>query len=152
MDTVFTEKIAALYWWAQRQRGMYSCTIQRQLQGLCHCIYLQYIHLPNLHLVLWKNSAWLGTGIMIDRETPLAEIVGQMSLSRSTDVSTQSWVFISVKNMSLTLTQDWVETSVLLDNDICPAISASGVSLSIITLSVVYAPKQRGEPKYSVGA
>ena len=41
---------------------------------------------------------------MIDRETPLAEIVGQMSLSRSTDVSTQSWVFISVKNMF----QDWV--------------------------------------------
>ena len=52
----------------------------------------------------WKNSAWLGTGIMIDRETPLAEIVGQMSLSRSTDVSTQSWVFISVKNMIL---QNW---------------------------------------------
>ena len=36
---------------------------------------------------------------MIDRKTPLAEIVGQMSLSRSTDVSTQSWVFISVKNV-----------------------------------------------------
>ena len=29
-------------------------------------------------------------------------------------------------------TQDWVETSVLLDNDICPTILASGVSLSII--------------------
>ena len=36
---------------------------------------------------------------MIDRETPLAKIVGQMLLSRSTDVSTQSWVFISVKNI-----------------------------------------------------
>ena len=29
-------------------------------------------------------------------------------------------------------TQDWVETSILLDNGICPTISASGVSLSII--------------------
>ena len=29
-------------------------------------------------------------------------------------------------------TKDWVETSVLLDNDICPMILASGVSLSII--------------------
>ena len=58
---------------------------------------------------IWKNSAWLGTGIMIDRETPLAEIVGQMSLSRSTNLH-----------------------PVLLDNDICPTISASGVSLSII--------------------
>ena len=33
---------------------------------------------------------------------------------------------------TLMKTQDWVETSVLLDNDICPTISASGVSLSII--------------------
>ena len=41
---------------------------------------------------------------MIDRETPLAEIIEQMSLSKSTDVSTQSWVFISVKNMIL---QNW---------------------------------------------
>ena len=54
------------------------------------CVYT-YIH------IVWKNSAWLGTSIMIDRETPLAEIVGQM-LSRNTDVSTQSWVFISVNN------------------------------------------------------
>ena len=35
---------------------------------------------------------------MIDKETPLAEIVGQMLLSRNTDVSTQSWVFISVND------------------------------------------------------
>ena len=35
---------------------------------------------------------------MTDRETPLAEIVGQMSLSKNTDVSTQSWVFISVND------------------------------------------------------
>ena len=54
-----------------------------------------------MYSAIWKNSAWLGTGIMIDRETPLAEIVGQMSLSKSTDVLTQSWVFISVKNMIL---------------------------------------------------
>ena len=49
---------------------------------------------------------------MIDRETPVVEIVGQMSLSKSTDqmslskstdVSTQSWVFISVKNMIFVL-------------------------------------------------
>ena len=32
--------------------------------------------------------------IMTDRETPLAKIVGQMLLSKNTDVSTQSWVFI----------------------------------------------------------
>ena len=42
--------------------------------------------------IIWKNSAWLGTGIMIDRatpltdrpidrprETPIAKIIGQMS-------------------------------------------------------------------------
>ena len=69
------------------------------------------------------------------RETPLAEIIGQMSLSRSTDVLTQSWVFVSVSvSVSFTLmkTQDWVEMSVLLYNDICPTISANRVSLSII--------------------
>ena len=37
---------------------------------------------------------------MTDRETPLAKIVGQMLLSKITDVSTQSWVFISVNNES----------------------------------------------------
>ena len=31
-------------------------------------------------------------------------------------------------------TQDWVETSVFFDNDICPSISASGVSLSVIMI------------------
>ena len=31
-------------------------------------------------------------------------------------------------------TQDWVEMSVFFDNDICPMISASGVSLSVIIL------------------
>ena len=25
---------------------------------------------------VWKNSTWLGTSMMINRETPLAEIVG----------------------------------------------------------------------------
>ena len=36
---------------------------------------------------------------MTDRETPLAEIIGQMSLSKKyTDVSIQSWVFISVND------------------------------------------------------
>ena len=34
---------------------------------------------------------------------------------------------------TLMKTQDWVETSLLFDNDICPMISASGVSLSITT-------------------
>ena len=38
---------------------------------------------------------------MINRETSLAKIIGQMSLSKSKDVSIQSWVFISVKNMIL---------------------------------------------------
>ena len=35
-------------------------------------------------------------------------------------------------------TQDWVETSVLFDNDICPTISASGVFLSIIILENLF--------------
>ena len=35
---------------------------------------------------------------MIDRETPLAEIVGQLLLSKNTDVLTQSWFFISVND------------------------------------------------------
>ena len=35
-------------------------------------------------------------------------------------------------------TQDWVETSVLLDNDICPTISASGVFLSIIIAELAF--------------
>ena len=39
---------------------------------------------------------------MTDRETPLAEIVGQMSLSKYTDISTQSWVFISVNDDNVT--------------------------------------------------
>ena len=55
---------------------------------------------------------------MTDKETPLAEIVGQMSLSKNTDVLTQSWVFISVNNtlysFTLMKTQDWVKTSVFL--------------------------------------
>ena len=38
---------------------------------------------------LWKNSAWLGVSSMINRETSLAKIIGQMSLSRNTDVMTQ---------------------------------------------------------------
>ena len=31
-------------------------------------------------------------------------------------------------------TQDWVKTSAFFDDDICPTISASGVSLSVIIL------------------
>ena len=54
----------------------------------------------------WKNSAWLGTSIMIDKETPLAKIVGQMLLSRNTDVSTQSWVFISVNDPWIVYTDE----------------------------------------------
>ena len=38
---------------------------------------------------LLKNSAWLGASSMIDRETSLAKIIRQMSLSRNTDVMTQ---------------------------------------------------------------
>ena len=47
---------------------------------------------------------------MINRETPLAEIVGQMSLSRSTDVLTKSWVFISVNKHDLTKLARWLYT------------------------------------------
>ena len=50
---------------------------------------------------------------MIDRETPLAKIIGQMK------------------------TQDWVEMSILFDNNICPTILASGVTLSIISYFTV---------------
>ena len=35
---------------------------------------------------------------MIYKGTSLAEIIGQMSLSMNTDVLTQSWVLISVKD------------------------------------------------------
>ena len=50
-------------------------------------------------MIIGKNSTWLSTSIMTDRETPLAEIVGQLSLSKEyTDASTISWVFISVNN------------------------------------------------------
>ena len=45
-----------------------------------------------------------------DRETPLAEIVGLMPLSRSTDIWTQSWVFISVKKHDLTKLARWLYT------------------------------------------
>ena len=38
---------------------------------------------------------------------------------------------------TLMKTQDWVKTSVLLDNSICPTILASGVSLSIIIIYIV---------------
>ena len=38
-------------------------------------------------------------------------------------------------SFTLMKTQDWVETSVyFFDNDICPTISASGVSLSVVML------------------
>ena len=37
---------------------------------------------------------------MIDKETPLAEIVRQMSLSRSTDISTQSKETIGLRGVS----------------------------------------------------
>ena len=40
--------------------------------------------------------------------------------------------FCKIMFFTLMKTQDWVETSVLFDNDICSTISASGVSLSII--------------------
>ena len=38
-------------------------------------------------------------------------------------------------SFTLMKTQDWVETSVFFDNDICPTISASGVSLSVIRVA-----------------
>ena len=57
------------------------------------------MHCSEYIMIIGKNSAWLGTSIMTNRETPLAEIVGQLSLSKEyTDVSTISWVFISVNN------------------------------------------------------
>ena len=53
---------------------------------------------------LWKNSAWLGASSMIDKETSLAKIIGQMSLSRNTDVMTQpcrgSHLYMSIKRSS----------------------------------------------------
>ena len=43
---------------------------------------------------------------MIDKETPLAKIVGQMLLPRNTDVSTQSWIFISVNDPWIVYTDE----------------------------------------------
>ena len=42
--------------------------------------------------------------------------------------------FFECVHLSFTLmkTQDWVKTSVYFDNNICPTIPASGVSLSVI--------------------
>ena len=52
-----------------------------------------YMH---TYVRIWKNSAWLGTSIMTDRGAPLAEIVGQMSLSKIQTF--RPWVFISVND------------------------------------------------------
>ena len=58
----------------------------------CHITYVNKTYTLFYYNVLYTYI------IMIDRETPLAEIVGQMLLSKNTDVSTQSWVFISVND------------------------------------------------------
>ena len=58
-----------------------------------------------MHIQLYTSGkilrGYIGTGIMIDRETPLAEIVGQMS-SRSTDIPTQSCMGLHVKTLQKT--------------------------------------------------
>ena len=56
-----------------------------------------------------KKRDSTNTITMINKETPLAKIVGQMSLSKSTDVSTQSRVFISVKH-DFTKLARWLHT------------------------------------------
>ena len=61
------------------------------------CVLLVLLSLLYSSTILHVNCESKEIDIMIDRETPLAEIVGQMSLSKSTDILTQSWVFISVK-------------------------------------------------------
>ena len=95
-------------------------------------IQFQTVHLSSCIKPVYLESfcvAWLGSCILIDRETPLARTcLGQMSIvSHDSDVSTCTIIF------SLMRTQDWVETSELwLTIDICPkTVRASGVSLSI---------------------
>ena len=74
---------------------------------LCKADYNKHSSKAALTTILLQSEVQYD--IMIDRETPLAEIIGQMSLSRSTDVSTQSWVFISVKR-DLTKLARWLYT------------------------------------------
>ena len=54
----------------------------------------------------WDST---NTITMINRETPLTKIIGQMSWSKSTDVSIKSRVFISVKH-DLTKLARWFHT------------------------------------------
>ena len=54
-----------------------------------------------------KNSTWLGTSMMINRETPPTVLC----------VCTHLASFVR-SCFTLMKTQDWVETSVLFDNDI----------------------------------
>ena len=70
----------------------HCCTIITcALSTTCFCEDRPYIA-PQI----WKNSAWVGVSIMIDRETLLAKLAGQMLLSMNTDILTQTWVLISV--------------------------------------------------------
>ena len=54
----------------------------------------------------WDST---NTITMINRETPLTKIIDQMPLSKSTDISTQPRVFISVKH-DLTKLARWFHT------------------------------------------
>ena len=63
----------------------HCCTIITcALSATCCCEERPYIA-PQI----WKNSAWVGVSIMIDREIPLAKLAGQVLLSMNTDILTQ---------------------------------------------------------------
>ena len=49
MDTAFTEKIAALYWWAQDSKVHIAAPSSGSCRGSA---FVLAVHLPNLHLVL----------------------------------------------------------------------------------------------------
>ena len=71
-------------------------------------------------------------------------------------VNVYSLLHPNIVSCYLPVVEDWVETSVLFDNDICPTISASGVSLSIIMSYLVrgaavwlHLPSPYAVPSYS---
>ena len=82
----------------------YVCVGSRDYHAMLKFDNITVAHLESfcvarfLHYDQWGNST--------------SQNVGQMLLSGNSDVSTQSWVLISEKMMR---TQDWVETSELLD-------------------------------------
>ena len=91
--------------------------------------YIACTHIQNLHCMLCNINVW---GRCVD-----GSIWTYTAWSRVASCFVSATTRNGVANCFYTMkTQDWAETSVLLDNDICPTILASGVSLSIISLAM----------------